>query len=382
VWFYLYKTLIPLKLAMIYPRWQINTASALTYLPLLVLIGGFYALWFYRKRIGRSPLFALGYFVITLGPVLGFVPIYFNRYSLVADHWQYLAMPGLAALLAAAGAQLLQGHPQARLPVAGGVIILLSALSFNHARSFADPYALWSDNVRKYPLCAAAQADLGLLLTGRKEYDQAIEHLSQAVDLEPDIARHWVKLGIALLSSQRNDQAVRSLRRAVKNDDADAEARRYLAGALMRTNQYVSAAKQYAVATKLKPADSVLHLRYADALAKAGDVDEAIDQLEKLMQRKQFWPDAMDMLARILARHRDPSKAIRLAERACNLNGYKRPRFIHTLAIAYAASGDIDAARKLAMMALQKAHAQDHTHTAQQIENFLSDLPADQSSDN
>ncbi|HSW45826.1 MAG TPA: glycosyltransferase family 39 protein, partial [Phycisphaerae bacterium] len=98
VWFYLYKTLLPLNLSMVYPRWNVDGGNILSFVPLALLIGCFVVLWRRRTGWGRAPLAALGYFVITLGPVLGFMDMSFALYSLVADHLQYPAMPGIVAL--------------------------------------------------------------------------------------------------------------------------------------------------------------------------------------------------------------------------------------------------------------------------------------------
>jgi len=38
---------------------------------------------------------------VALLPVLGFVDVFYFRYSFVADHFQYLALPGILALIAA-----------------------------------------------------------------------------------------------------------------------------------------------------------------------------------------------------------------------------------------------------------------------------------------
>ena len=94
VWFYLGKTLWPWRLSFVYPRWEIDAHSLLAYLPTAALVLGAAVLWHYRRAWGRGALFGLGYFVVMLAPVLGFVNIYFQRYSLVADHWQYYSLSG------------------------------------------------------------------------------------------------------------------------------------------------------------------------------------------------------------------------------------------------------------------------------------------------
>ena len=46
-------------------------------------------------------MFAFGYFAVALAPALGMVDIAFFSNSRVADHFQYLALPGILALIAA-----------------------------------------------------------------------------------------------------------------------------------------------------------------------------------------------------------------------------------------------------------------------------------------
>src|SRR5207247_132923 len=90
-------------LCAIYPKWNVDASRWLSFVPGLALAGGFAVVWWQRKGWGKPVLFGLGYFAVTLLPVLGFVHVSFHEYSLVADQWQYHAIAGVIALVAAAG---------------------------------------------------------------------------------------------------------------------------------------------------------------------------------------------------------------------------------------------------------------------------------------
>ena len=100
VWFYLGKLVWPHPLMFIYPRWEIHAAQPLAYLPVLALMAGLFILWLNRKGWARPMLVALAYFLALLFPGLGFFNLYFFRYSLVADHFQYFAAIGPLTLAA------------------------------------------------------------------------------------------------------------------------------------------------------------------------------------------------------------------------------------------------------------------------------------------
>ncbi len=73
-WFYLYKALLPAKLCFVYPRWAL-AVSFLSFLPDLLLLALLVLLWRNRRGWGRPLLFGLGYFLVSLAPVAGFLNI-------------------------------------------------------------------------------------------------------------------------------------------------------------------------------------------------------------------------------------------------------------------------------------------------------------------
>ncbi len=103
LWFYLYKALLPIDLSFIYPQWHIDAAAARWWLPLAsaVIVTGI-LIWRRRGWWARPLLFAWSFFVLALVPVMGFTDVYFMKFSLVADHYQYIALLGPCAAIAAA----------------------------------------------------------------------------------------------------------------------------------------------------------------------------------------------------------------------------------------------------------------------------------------
>ncbi len=103
VWFYLYKALVPLRLDFIYPQWQIVASDWRWWLPLVAAIVVTVVLW--RQRTtwwSRPSFFAWLFFCVALLPVMGFTDVGFMRLSLVADHYQHIAILAPLALAAAA----------------------------------------------------------------------------------------------------------------------------------------------------------------------------------------------------------------------------------------------------------------------------------------
>ncbi len=104
VWFYLSKALVPLYLVFIYPQWNIQSTNLWWWLPLAAAITFTLAmLWWQRSRATwiRPLLVAWLFLCIALLPVMGFSDVGFMRYSLVADHYQYIAIVAAAAAVAA-----------------------------------------------------------------------------------------------------------------------------------------------------------------------------------------------------------------------------------------------------------------------------------------
>lgn len=101
-WFYLSKILRPADLSFFYPRWPVAQWTIADALPLAMTIAVVVvAIVLAMRQITRAPLAAVGCYLAFLAPAAGLVNAYPFRFSYVANHFAYLAMPGVVVPAAA-----------------------------------------------------------------------------------------------------------------------------------------------------------------------------------------------------------------------------------------------------------------------------------------
>jgi protein O-mannosyl-transferase len=219
VWFYLGKLLWPLDLSFVYPRWQIDERNPLYYLPGVLLVIALGLAWRQRMTWGWPVVMLIVCYVALLLPALGFVNVYFMRFSLVADHYQYAATIVPAAALAAAAATL---GRRCRFPawiaygLGVGLLAILAGLTWSQCRIYADAETLYRETIKKNPDCWMAHNNLGNLLTTRRKFAEAEYHCRRALEIKSDLADAHYNLGVALAGTGRVDEAIEHYQEALK----------------------------------------------------------------------------------------------------------------------------------------------------------------------
>ncbi len=394
VWFYFYKTLLPLDLSPIFPRWHTGVAGWISFVPDLLLAAGFAACWFYRARWGKPFLFGLGYAVMMFLPALGFLNIYYFRFSLVADHWQYFSIIGPIALAAAGITLVLEKYGQSKLIFSGALLLLLGWLTWQQANVFLNATTLWTSTLEKNPECAVAHNNIGFVLLQAGKVDEALPHFEKAVLLQPDDANAQKNLGSSLLEKGRVDEAIGYYQTALKLKPDDSGALNNYGFALFKKGKVDEAIAEYLKAIKVQPDDPGVHHNLGLAYFKEGLVDEAMREYQKALLLKpdnaevhndiasvlskkgleagaiQHWKRALEIqpkylpaqnnLAWALATNPDPAlrdgvKAVQLAQQANQSSNGKNLLVLRTLAAAYAEAGQFTNALTTAGQALQLA---------------------------
>jgi Flp pilus assembly protein TadD len=358
VWFYLYKALLPLKLIFVYPRWQIDARNVLSYLPLVLLVAGFVLCWRFGRQWGKALCFGLGYFVVMLLPVLGFINIYFMDYSLVSDHWQYFAIIG-PLVLAAAGvktmlAAVTGGNKWVRGVGCAALLVGLGALTWQQCGIYANSETLWQTTLRLNPTSWMVHNNLGYDLLFRKgRVNEAMTHFEKSLELKPDDAEAHNNLGVCLSREGRMDDAVSQFEKALgikpdypqahndlglsfsilgRKDEAISQFKKALEiqpdypdacfnlgntfGQLGRTGEAIL---QYKKALELKPDFLAARMNLGDSLSRMGRIDEGIAQIQKAVELDPDDAEARYNLGNILFQAGRTGEAVVQFQRAVEL---------------------------------------------------------------
>jgi tetratricopeptide (TPR) repeat protein len=307
--FYAAKLVAPVSLCSVYPRWDVSATTWWQYLFPLAVGAVLASLWLLRARLGRGPLAAALAYACLLGPALSFFDVAYYRYSFVADHMQYHAAPALIALFAAAVAVLherLDDGPFAgTIPFArAAVILVLAALTWQHATVFASERARCVDTIARNPGAWAAMDSLGLELAAKGRPREAIELYRQALRVKPDYADAHNNLGVVLAAIGQRQAATREYEEAARLAPDSAEAQSNLGKSLAAQGRLDAGILHLGEVVRLSPLSAEARIALAEALLAAGRTGEAIAQLEQALAIDPGNPAALRALERARAPQR------------------------------------------------------------------------------
>jgi protein O-mannosyl-transferase len=354
IWFYLGKLLWPAGLTFNYPLWKINVADPLAYVWLVAAIGMCGLIFYVRRFIGRGVEVAMVYYVATLGPLLGFIMLYTFRYTFVADHYQYPAGIGPIALVAAGltwwanknatasgtAAALRRSAPES----AGGpahsttwrtgqppffqiasitLLIALGVLTWRQCGMYRDLETLWRATLVKNSGSFMAHNNLGAILLGKGQVDDAIAHFQKALEILPDHANAHGNLGNAFLQKGRPDEALAHFQKAVELEPNSAKAHSDLGFGLLQKGRVDDAIVHTRKALELQPDFVEGHSNLGWALVAKGKPDEALGHFQKAVELQPDSADNCYNLGTVWLHNGRPDEAIRFFRRALGI----RPDF-------------------------------------------------------
>lgn len=158
------------------------------------------------------------------------------------------------------------------------------------------------------------------------EIDDAIVHYQRAVEIRPDQAQAQYELGSALLQKGRPDDAIARYQQVLKVQPDHVKARVNLANLLLQKGDIENATAHYEKSLEIAPQDVTTQINLAWVLATCSD-----------------------------AKFRNGDRALELARRASATSDGSNPFALHSLAAAYAETGQFPDAMQTAEEALRLA---------------------------
>ena len=317
VWFYLSKAILPVGLSFVYPQWSVSAARPVWWLAAAAAVLVTAALW--RGRAGRArPVFvAWAFFVLALVPVMGLTDVYFMKYSLVADHYQHVALLGVTALVGAgAGVAyrgLRGGARPAALAVGGAVVAALALLSARQSAAYRDEETLWRSAVAVNPAAWLAHYNLAVDLGARGRGGEAIGHLEAALRAKPDYAEAHNNLALLLSAEGRDAEAMEHARTAARLRPDMPEAQVSLGILLARRGRPADALPHLEEAVRLRPSSAEARHNLGLSLVALGRAAEALSHQEEAARLDPGSAEAQEALGTaLLAAGRAPEACVAL----------------------------------------------------------------------
>jgi protein O-mannosyl-transferase len=328
IWFYFGKVLWPAKLTMIYPDWDIDEQNWISYLPAILWVLALVTTWRFRRNWGRPYLFGLGYFTVALLPVLGFFDMNFLLFSPVADHLQYVALPGVIALAVGLAVTFWQKWKAAHslkapmLPyvVAAIPILSLSVLTWKQSSVYANEETLWRDVVKKNPDAWIGYHNLADRLAELHRFQEATDYYQQALKLKPHYAKSHNNFGNCLHLLGRFDEAMDEFLDAVQDKPELAEAHNNLGTAYYQKQDYTKALEAFKKAVDLKPDYAAAYFTAGNSALKLGDLDSALNYYFTAARYNPDFADVQYNIGIVLSVRGETNSAVRYLQHALRLN--------------------------------------------------------------
>lgn len=286
--FYLVTIVWPVHLLPIYPRWEVDPPKAWQFAPWLLIGGAAWWMWKNRETTwGRHSILALGFFLLMVAPVLGFVNISYMRITWVADHFLYLPMIGPLALIVATAATWLEKREERERAVftamAAGVMIFLAFNSFFYAINWMDEDHLWEHTLAYNHDAWQAHNRLGVKKLNRGDIEGAHYHFRNSSRLRPDFGETKNNLGVVLVKKGRLDEAIKAYEEAAKASPQILGIHFNLADTYLQAGRLAEARDYFEKLLDTQPSNAVFLHKHAIALLKLGEKEKAIEEFRRVL---------------------------------------------------------------------------------------------------
>jgi protein O-mannosyl-transferase len=310
--FYLKTILLPINIEPIHPKWSINPISIHVVIIWIIFLFLIYYLYTKRTIYYKNIIFCFGFFIINLIPVLGIIPMYFLKYSWVADHFVYISLISICIIVGSILYKLYDYFAvrSVRLTRIYSLIVIFALVTLTYkshslAKYYKSDENFWLFVNEVNPSSWDANYNLGVINERKNDHQkEAIEYYYKALSLYPFSAKTHNNLANLLGSADGNyDEAIIHYKKAISLEPNYSVTHNNLALLLTKIEgRENEAIDEFKKALAINPNYIECHYNYGVFLAKLGGKDDvAIHELEIVLKKLPYNGLANFYLACLLA---------------------------------------------------------------------------------
>ena len=280
---YIYKTIWPSRLAVIYPHFQINIPIAKTLLCVLVFVIATVII----IRGHRRKYLTVGWlwYVGTLVPVIGLVQV---GSQAMANRYMYIPMAGLLIIICWAVKDLIANRPRLRIvTVISAAIVLLSTtmLTRMQVSRWQNSLTLFDYTLKSTENNFMAENNYGKALYDAGRFDDAELHLNNSIRIYPSCFDTRVNLGKTLITLGKLKEAEECFNELLTRYKNSPAAYYYLGLAYSYQGKFNDAIKCFNKVTSTDPDYENAQKRTGIAMLATGRINEASECFAKLLRK-------------------------------------------------------------------------------------------------
>lgn len=301
---YISKMILPVNLAVFYPHpmtlsypmtlplWQVGFCLLL--LICISLINLYY--------IKKYPYLIVGWlwYLGTLVPVIGLVQVGLHA---MADRYTYVPLIGLFIIVAWGFADLAKRWQHGRSlfsSAAALILICMIIVTWVQLRHWKNNLTLFNQAIEVTDDNYLAYNNLASIFIEKKDYRQAYQYASKAIQINPHLPGIQLNMGIILARFGNTEKAIYHFQKALKLQPDFLDAMKRLGDVYMQQGSIEAAISQYSKVLNITPNDPEMHNSLGIALAIRGKPDAALIHFRRALDLKPDYINAKNNLERLM----------------------------------------------------------------------------------
>ena len=300
--FYCTKVFWPFNLMPMYPQWSVEPPQIWHLVPWVIISTVCFLLWLNRRGWGRDVIFAVGFFLLMLLPVLGFLNFSFMMISWVSDHFLYVPMIGLIAVAVSAWTNFFQSKQRSVQLISNAFMFCVIStnilLSHSYAKCWTSARSLWTYTLSKNDNAWQAHSVIGNMELGEGKIISGLKHLEKASTLKPNDLKVQINFAKVLLENGEPQRAATILEKVAGSSYS--KVMETLIEAWVEIGKNSKAIKASEKILAGNPANSLVRLHRGRAFLNLGDTESAKKEFGIILEIDDENQEAQDGLAKAL----------------------------------------------------------------------------------